>query len=270
MNQITGAEMNTASVGYLDHRYLDWSAVIGGSVVATAIFTTLTIFGAAIGLSMTSTEPGQGIPAVPVTIAIALWTAWIVASSFAAGGYTVGRLRHRLEDATEHEIRIRDGVHGLLAWSLAIIISGLILISSLGNLTKSAANETARTAQNYQLASLFRGEASPIDQAVRQDAESILKTITTRKSLDQQDEAFLARLINAKTGISPPEATARVANVEQTIHRSLEQTRRAAVLGGFLTAATLAIGAAATWGAAIAGGKHRDEKYLLSPFTKWS
>jgi hypothetical protein len=88
-------------------------------VVAVVVFTTLTVFGSAVGLSLTSAEPGHGLSAKLAAIAVAIWTAWVGASSFAAGGYIAGRLRHRIPDATEHEVRMRDGAHGLIAWSIA-------------------------------------------------------------------------------------------------------------------------------------------------------
>ncbi len=255
----------------LDSSYVDWEAIVGGAVVAVVIFTTLTGFGSAVGVSVTTAEPGQGISAKLAAIAIALWTAWMATSSFAAGGYISGRLRHRIAVALDHEVRIRDGVHGLIAWSIAAIISGLVLASSLGSTANSATKEAAKTTQDYQLGLLFRGEeTTAADLTARLDAETVLKTITARKSLSQDDEAYVAQLVSKATSISPAEAKSRVVSVEHNIQNSLDNARRIAVLAAFLTAASLAIGAAAAWGAAIAGGKHRDEGSLLSPLTKWS
>jgi hypothetical protein len=270
MIQIKDTDRPLTVGDHLDQSYVDWAAVVGGALVTVVVFTTLMAFGSAVGLSLTSAQPAKGISVTFAAIAVALWTAWVAVSSFAAGGYISGRLRHRIGDAAEHEVRMRDGIHGLIAWSLAAIISGLLLSASIGTATTSAAKEAGKTAQDYQLASLFRGEASPVDQVARRDAESVLRTITARKGLDQQDEAFLAQLVSARTSASPVDAKARVVSAEQTIRDSLDQARRAAVLAAFLAAASLAIGAAAGWGAAIAGGKHRDEGTLLSPLTKWN
>ena len=202
----------------LDSSYVDWEAIVGGAVVAVVIFTTLTAFGSAVGLSLTSAEPGQGISAKLAAIAIALWTAWMATSSFAAGGYISGRLRHRIAVALDHEVRIRDGVHGLIAWSIAAIISGLVLASSLGSTANSATKEAAKTTQDYQLGLLFRGEeTTAADLTARLDAETVLKTITARKSLSQDDEAYVAQLVSKATSISPAEAKSRVVSVEHNI-----------------------------------------------------
>jgi hypothetical protein len=270
MTQLAASEEKVAAISHLDSSYADWGAISGGALVAAVIFITLTVFGSAVGLSLTSAQPAQGVSAKLAAIAISLWAVWASASSFAAGGYIAGRLRHRIGDATEHEVLIRDGIHGLIAWALAAIISGVILASSVGAATTAATKEAAKTASDYQLTSLFRGETGPVDQAVRQDGESVLKTITARKGLDQQDETLLAQLVSARTSISLDDAKARIATTEQMIRRSLDQARIAAVLAAFLTAAALAIGAAAAWGAAVAGGKQRDEGSLLSPMTNWS
>ena len=81
----------------------------------------------------------------------------------------------------------------------------------------------------------------------RLDAETVLKTITARKSLSQDDEAYVAQLVSKATSISPAEAKSRVVSVEHNIQNSLDNARRIAVLAAFLTAASLAIGAAAAW-----------------------
>src|SRR5580704_15334327 len=186
MTQLEASAKKAVEISHLDHSYADWGAISGGALVAAVVFTALTVFGSAVGLSLSSPQPAQGISAKLAAIAISLWAVWTAASSFAAGGYIAGRLRHRIGDATEHEVLIRDGVHGLVAWSLASIISGLVLTSFVGAATTAATKEAAKTASDYQLALLFRGEPSPVDRAARQDAESVLKTITARKGLDQQ------------------------------------------------------------------------------------
>lgn len=270
MTQLSSAESELLTAKQLGHSYADWAAILGGAVVAVVVFTTLTVFGSAVGLSLTSAEPGHGLSAKLAAIAVAIWTAWLGASSFAAGGYIAGRLRHRIPDATEHEVRMRDGAHGLIAWSIAAIISGLVLASSIGAATTSTTKEAAKTAQDYQLALLFRGEITSADQVARRDSESVLKTITAQKALSQDDEGFLAQLVSRATSVSEADARGRVTSAERKIQGLLDQARRAAVLAAFLTAASLAIGAAASWTAAIAGGKHRDEGTLLSPLTNWA
>jgi ABC-type branched-subunit amino acid transport system permease subunit len=44
-------------------------------------------------------------------------------ASFGLGAYLAGVLRPTLGATTPHEVEFRDGVHGLLAWGIAILIA---------------------------------------------------------------------------------------------------------------------------------------------------
>ena len=145
------------TMGHLDSAYLDWASIVGGALVAVAIFTTLMVFGSAIGLSLTSGDPTQGVSAKFAAIAVGLWAAWVAASSFAAGGFITGRLRHRIADASVEEVEMRDGLHGLIGWALAALIGSVLLTSALGTPASVAAKETAMhrsRSEQQQLGSL--------------------------------------------------------------------------------------------------------------------
>ena len=118
--------------------YVDWPAILAGTVIATAISFLFLTFGSALGLSMTSAYEGEGMSLVWFAIAAALWLLWVQISGFFAGGYIAGRLRRRKHDATEHESDIRDGSHGLIVWGLGILIGGLIALSGLGSAVSTA------------------------------------------------------------------------------------------------------------------------------------
>ena len=105
---------------------MDWPAIIAGAVLATAISFVLITFGSAIGLSMSSAEPGSGVSLSWLAIVAGLWLLWVQISSFLAGGYLTGRLRRRHGDATEHELDIRDGSHGLVMWALGLLVGAMI------------------------------------------------------------------------------------------------------------------------------------------------
>ena len=254
---------------HLDSAYVDWASIVGGAFVAVAIFTTLTVFGSAVGLSLTSADPTHGLSAKIAAIAVALWAAWVAASAFAAGGFITGRLRHRIADATAPEIEMRDGLHGLIAWSLAALISAGLLAASVGSPAATAAKETAATTQQMELTRIFRGERQPIDQSVRTDAASLLKTISGHTTLDNDDRLLLAQMVGARTGVGAPEAEARVLKAVDAIHESVDSARRGSVLAAFLLAASYVIGAGAAWIAAVLGGRHRDEGVAFSPMTRW-
>jgi hypothetical protein len=120
--------------------YVDWGAIILGAVLTTAIAMVLFAFGTGIGLSLVSPYEGEGVSKVGYFIALGLWTLWVIVSSFMAGGYLAGRLRRRIGDATEHEVEVRDGAHGLGVWGLGVVTASLLLALGVSGLVGTAAN----------------------------------------------------------------------------------------------------------------------------------
>ncbi len=267
-------DMRTASDGaavkgsHLDRSYVDWASVFGGAVVASAIFTALSIFGSAVGLSLTSADIGSGVSGKVATIAVGIWTAWIAVSSFIAGGYVAGRLRHRIADASPYEVEMRDGLHGLISWAVAAILSGAILSSAVGGLAHARSESAATTVQNYQIGRLFRGEKG-VDEAAHTEAKTVLASAVASKEFAGDDRAYMAQLVSAKTGVPAAEAATRTDTVLAALRSAADQARRGLVLAAFLAAVAVALGAAAAWWAGTTGGKHRDQGTLFSPFTKW-
>ena len=261
----------TSSVGeHLNHAYVDWASVAGGAVVATAIFTTLSIFGSAVGLSLTSAHTDGGVSGKATAIAVGLWAAWVAVSSFAAGGYVAGRLRHRISDASEHEVEMRDGLHGLIAWGLAGLISGLILTSAVSGLASAGGGKATAvsTVENLEMNKLFRGQKG-YDPASHGEVKTVLDTAMAGATIDATDRTYLAQVVAPQAGVSPAIVATRVDEAIAEIKNTLDSARRGAVLAAFLAAVSLALGAAAAWWAAIEGGKHRDDGTLVSPLTRW-
>jgi hypothetical protein len=131
--------------------YLDWPAVIAGIVVAAAISILLLAFGAAVGLSFTDFQPGEGVSPVWLAIAAGIWLIWVHVSSFMAGGYLTGRMRRRHGDATEHEVDVRDGLHGIVVWGGALVLGAFIAASGFGaaaNMLGGAVSTAASAASN--------------------------------------------------------------------------------------------------------------------------
>jgi len=130
------------------HSYIDWPAVIGGIVLASAISLLLLTFGSAVGLSFANFHSFTGVSPVWVGIAAASWLLWVQISSFMAGGYLTGRMRRRFHDATEHESDVRDGAHGLLVWAGALVVGAIIAVGGLGSAVTAIGNAvgTATTA----------------------------------------------------------------------------------------------------------------------------
>jgi hypothetical protein len=100
----------------------------------------------------------------------------------------------------------------------------------------------------------------------REAAGRVMATQIQEGKLNEDDRSYLSRLVSDATGLSDTDAAARVdaavtglsaARVETA--RLAERARKFGILIAFLTAASLAIGAAACWWAATVGGRHRDQ-----------
>ncbi|MGJ8530354.1 hypothetical protein [Maritalea sp.] len=101
--------------------YLEWGPVWAGAVVAIAITTILTQFGATAGLAIS--DPIRADNTVSYGfIAAGLWLLLVSVSSSAAAGYLAGRMRMTMNDASADEVEFRDGVHGITAWAVSTVI----------------------------------------------------------------------------------------------------------------------------------------------------
>jgi hypothetical protein len=218
-------ESRSGIVGLLDHSSpsaVDWGAIIAGGLLATAISFILITFGAAIGLSLTSPYEGSGASLVVLAVAAGLWVVWVQISSFMAGAYLAGRLRRR-PDATAHEAEVRDGCHGLLVWTVGVLIgatlaawvassvasSGAAVLSSATRAMGTAAAQTVVSSGNpleYAVDTLFRSDNPQGAEGIAasgQEAARILATSAAQGSISADDKAYLARLVQASNGIGP-------------------------------------------------------------------
>ncbi len=272
------------------HSYIDWPAIIGGIVLASAISLLLLAFGSAIGLSFTNFDAAEDVNPIWIAIAGASWLLWVQISSFMAGGYLTGRLRRRFHDASEHESDVRDGAHGLLVWAGALLVGAVIAVGGVGAALNAAgaAIGTATTAgaslagdaagtsgtldpQGYFIDTLFRtgpgaSAATGATADVRGEAGRILAQAALSGSVGEPDRAYLAQLVAANSGLAPEAASSRVDETLAAIDAAraqaaaaAETARRWTVLAAFLTAATLLVSAVGAYWAAMKGGRHRDE-----------
>jgi hypothetical protein len=278
----------TAPAASTDHRsYVDWPAIIAGIALASAISIVLLAFGSAIGLSFVNFRTFDGVNPIWVAIAAASWLLWVEVSSFMAGGYLAGRLRRRFADATEHEVDVRDGAHGLLVWAGALVVGAVIAAGGAGaalNAIGSAAATATTAASNvaddaagaidpnaYFSDMLFRSApgATPVagaSQDYRGEANRILANGAIAGEVSADDRTYLAQLVATNTGLSQEEAQTRVDQVMTAVDDAkakaadaAEAARKTTVLAAFLTAASLLVSAAGAWWAASKGGRHRDE-----------
>lgn len=267
---------------------LDWRAILAGSVVSAAVFSLLANFGVAVGLSAVSGLSGKGLSATAVVVATGLWVLWITITSFTAGGYIAGRLACGYAGASEHENDVRSGVHGLLVWSIGTLAVAWIAASSITGAAKGAAVSAAPAAQliqklaesadplAYAADRIGRSPAPGLAESDRGSAMRIFAASAVNGAMSADDKSFLAAQISARAGISQPDAAARVdeemARLNTAVEKAkqiAESARKAGVFLAFLTAASLAIGAAAAWWAAARGGAHRDSRLDLNHLTAW-
>lgn len=269
--------------------YVEWSAVLAGAVLAAAISFVLLTFGSAIGLSLASPYKGEAASFGAFAIATTLWVLWVTVASFLAGGYIAGRLRRRINDATEHESDVRDGAHGLLVWAAGVLIGGVMAFGAAGSAANTAliAGGAAATAAadspsplSTAAMDLFRptpGANRPVDEPARAATLGILAR-TAETTMAATDRDYAAAVVADQAGISAADAAARVDRAHAQIYdaaaeakKTANDARKVGVLAAFLLAASLTISAAAAYVAAMIGGNHRDKNVVLQFFTrrKW-
>jgi hypothetical protein len=207
---------------------VDWGAIFAGAVLTTAIALILLTFGGALGLGVTSPYEGEGVRPALYVFGAGLWLLWVQLASFTIGGYVTARLRARQPDATEHEVDVRDGLHGLLTWGVGVIAAATIAFAGIGGVTAAAENSDGR---GDLIGAVAASASQEVDDAAAQEA-----------------------------------ATNPEAADESLLERRAEMARRLMVISAFITAASLLAGAAAAFYAAGLGGKHRDQNTQLTFF----
>lgn len=274
------------AVSSVDRSYVNWSAIVGGALLTTAYSFTLLTFGAAAGLSLFSPFAYEGASVTMMIVAVALWMIWVQVSGFALGGYVAGRMRPRFHDATEHEVEIRDGVHGLLVWALGVLLGSMIAVMATGSIlgfgvkaVTSLGSEVAESAPGATRLSaqaladgLLRpneGTTRATDDRVRNEIGRLVAPATTGVDLIDEDRTYLTRLVASQTGLTPVEAGKRVETVIAQATAAAEKARKAAIIIGFIIAVSLLVSAAAAWWAADIGGDHRDKGVDYSRFVRW-
>src|SRR5271166_1856738 len=121
--------------GPLAMRYIEWSAVMAGALVAAALALVLHAFAAAIGLGVSSTAPTWRDASVGLILLSALYLFLVAFISYGAGGYLVGRLRTRFSPTAVDDVEYGDGVHGILVWAIATLLTGLLALGAAQALT---------------------------------------------------------------------------------------------------------------------------------------
>ncbi len=124
--------------------YVEWSAVLAGTVLAASISIVLLQFGSAVGLAVTTPLRGEDWRGSAGIVATGLWVLWTQVTASIAGGYLAGRLRAPVGNSSEHEREIRDGAHGLLVWATGTV-AVFAAVSAAGALAALVRDDAADT-----------------------------------------------------------------------------------------------------------------------------
>jgi hypothetical protein len=276
--------------------FVEWGAVLAGAFLAAAISFVLLTFGAAIGLSATSPWPNSGVSAKLIATLAVLWAMMQQIGAFMVGGYVAGRMRSRWHEPTQHEVEFRDGLHGGLVWAVGIVIGAALAMATAGAAAKTGIDVAGKAAGVTALsttepmdavldsmlrpttvaqapsastppaaaapapsASRTRSTAASSDET-RSEMARILASAVASGALSDQNRAYLAQGVAQRAGLSQQEAERRVNEAFTAAREAADKARKAAILTGFVTAASLIISFGAAWWAAIRGGQHRDNE----------
>ncbi|HXE69977.1 MAG TPA: hypothetical protein VN523_11515 [Hyphomicrobiaceae bacterium] len=277
--------------------FVEWGAVLAGAFLAAAISFVLLTFGAAIGLSATSPWPNSGVSAKLIATLAVLWAMMQQIGAFMVGGYVAGRMRARWHEPTQHEVEFRDGLHGGLVWAVGIVIGAALLMATAGAAARTGIDVAGKAAGAASVTGLSTTEpmeavldgmlrpttvaqatststppaaATPAPTAsrarstaassdeTRSEMARILASAVASGALSDPNRAYLAQVVAQRSGLSQQEAERRVNEAFTAAREAADKARKAAILTGFVTAASLIISFGAAWWAALRGGQHRD------------
>ncbi len=248
---------------------IHWAAIFGGAAAAAAITLILTPLGSALGFASFSVFTADAEDALKAGTGVAIWLVVMQWLSSGVGGYLAGRMRVKWADLHSDEVFFRDTAHGFLSWAVASLFMAFLYVAAAGTVLRTASTVAAGAAENDRLAytaeSLFRGATTPSADASA-EAGRIIATGMTDGAVTPADRAYLVRQVTTRTGVSQPEAEARVnaalTNAEATKQKAkaaAEKARKAMVALHFALCLSLLIGAFIASVAAAQGGRLRDK-----------
>jgi len=270
----------TASAGTDTAADIQWSAIFAGAVAASALAFILHAFAGAIGISLSSTAPTWRDASFALILLSGLYLILAALVSYGFGAYVAARLRAPLAGRAD-DIEFRDGLHGLIVWALATLLTGVLAIAlaqaaprlAVPSASASSTSVGGESIIAYDLDRLFRSERRPQGTGnmdyPRSEAARILLTASSHRGLQPDDRTYLVRLVSALTGLGQPEAERRVDDVVARARDNVSRARHSAVILGFMAGAAALVGLIAAWFAAGAGGRQRDGREDLHPLWDW-
>jgi len=251
---------------------VSWPAVAGGAFVAASLSLILLALGAGFGLSSISPWSNMGASASTVGAVAIAWLILTQIISSGVGGYLAGRLRTKWSTIHNDEVHFRDTAHGLLVWSVGLVITAYFLASAATTMVGGAAESrtgaaaaSTSHANGYFIDTLFRSENSkepngPIPAA---EVELIIANTLRQNQMPAADKAYLAQLVARRSGITQPEAERRVADVLVAVRQAADTARKATAHFLLWTFLAFLIGAFCSSYAATIGGRQRDHVQFI-------
>ncbi len=136
-----------------------------------------------------------------------------------------------------------------------------------------AADATAATTDamgaNPPMGDATQGASRRASQSDRQEISRLMTFGTVHGALTADNKTYLAQRVAAQTGLTQAEAQARIDQVLTEAKKKADTARKIGIVIGFLTAAALAVAAAAAAWAANLGGRHRDQGTDMAAFWRW-
>jgi hypothetical protein len=259
--------------------YPEWGPIVAGGIAAVGLALVLHAFAVGIGLSVTSTAPTWRDGSFALVLLSGLYVVLAALASYGLGGYLVGLMCTR--PSSREDADLRDGLHGLLVWAFATLLTAMIGFVTVQSLTRLGAPSGGQTGPSmsiggenliaYDLDRLFRAERRPNADLnySRAEAARILLTTSGHRGMQPADGAHLVRLIIANTGVAQPEAEQRADEVAARAKENISRARTSAVIVAFTAAAAALLGAAVSWFAACAGGRVRDGETPAHVLVDW-
>ncbi|ANL34005.1 MULTISPECIES: hypothetical protein [Rhizobium] len=276
---------------------MTWGPIFGGAAAAIGVTLILLLLGSGLGLTMVSPWSGQSSSLGTLGVTAAIWLVLVQWLSSALGGYVTGRLRTKWAAVHTDEVFFRDTAHGFISWALATIFVAGFLASSLTSLASAGAQAVGSTAQAVGSTAAAAGTAaaasatSPLDLPTAYFTDALLRPDQARAAapsndaaatsevsrillngaaegqIPDDDKAYLASIVAARTGLSEADARARVDTVLKRIddakvatQKAADEARKAASTTALLGSLSLLVGAFIAAAAAAFGGSQRDEE----------
>jgi hypothetical protein len=244
-----------------------WTPIIVGALIATALSSILITFAATVGLGVSSSAP---------TWRDASWALWFLSGiylvvqsliSFGCGGYIAGRIRTPTDLIDSDDIERQDGFHGVAAWALAILL-GVLLAAFVGMAANrpsslvTSPSATEPSVLSYEIDQLFRAARNRppnVDLAPsRAEAGRILLTSSSHIGVSAEDRGYLIQMVGLATGLAGTDAEHRADNAIASSRKAIGRARASTIILAFSAATALLLAAVAAWAGAEAGGRHRD------------